>query len=364
MDQADVERFMKRALRLAARGRGRTSPNPMVGAVIVRDGEVVGTGSHRHWGAPHAEVVAIQEAGKRARGSALFVNLEPCSHHGLTPPCVSAIVESGISRVFASIVDPDPRVDGKGFRFLRRHGVVVDVGALREEALRLNETYLKWVRKKHPFVAIKVCQSLDGRIAASDGQARGLGSAEEIEFAHSLRARYDAVMVGVGTVVIDDPLLTVRRRRGRDPHRIILDSRLSLPLTSRVLEKRGDEKVIVAVINRAPKRKVKALRERGVEVWLLPEKNGRVSLRRLLSKAGKRSIQSILVEGGSEVVTSFLREKLADKLYVAIAPKILGGERSLTWPEEIGVRSVRGAVRLDGLRVKRLGTDVLLEGYL
>jgi diaminohydroxyphosphoribosylaminopyrimidine deaminase/5-amino-6-(5-phosphoribosylamino)uracil reductase len=336
----------------------------MVGAVLVRGGKVVGTGSHRRRGAPHAEVVAIEKAGRKARGSTLFVNLEPCSHHGLTPPCVSRIVESGIAEVVAGIVDPDPRVNGRGLRYLRRHGVRVRVGILAEEARRLNEAYLKWVRERRPFVAIKVCESLDGRLAASDGQARGLGSPEEIKFVHSLRSSYDAVLVGAGTILSDDPRLTVRENGGRNPHRIVLDSRLRLSLKSRVLEKQGDERVIVAATKRAPKGKVKALEAGGVEVWLLPEKNGGVSLRRLLSRAGGQSIQSILVEGGSDVVTSFLKERLADKLHVAISPKILGGTRSVTWPKEIGAGSVSRALRLSGLSVKRLGTDVLVEGYL
>ncbi|UCF78339.1 MAG: bifunctional diaminohydroxyphosphoribosylaminopyrimidine deaminase/5-amino-6-(5-phosphoribosylamino)uracil reductase RibD [Candidatus Eiseniibacteriota bacterium] len=365
MYRDDAERFMRQALRLARKGRGKTSPNPMVGAVVVRHGKVVGSGSHMRRGAAHAEVVAIEKAGRRARGGALFVNLEPCCHHGLTPPCVSAIVESGIESVFASIVDPDPRVSGGGFRFLRRHGVAVQVGILRNDAEELNESYLKWARTKRPFVAIKVCQSLDGRIAASNGGGRGLGSPEEIRFAHSLRSAYDAVLVGAGTVLSDDPRLTVREWRGRNPHRIVLDSRLGLPLKSRVFDRRGGERVIVAATKqRASNRKVEALKARGIEVWLLPEINGGVSLRRLLSRAGEDSIQSILVEGGSDVVTSFLKEKLADKLYVATSPKILGGTRSISWPKEIGVESVSKALPLRDLRVKRLGPDVLVEGYL
>jgi diaminohydroxyphosphoribosylaminopyrimidine deaminase/5-amino-6-(5-phosphoribosylamino)uracil reductase len=361
---AQNEEFMKLALTLASRGRGKTSPNPMVGAVVVRNGKVVGTGCHRHLGGPHAEVIAIEEAGKLARGGVLFVNLEPCCHYGRTPPCVLRIVESGVKGVFASIVDPDPRVSGKGFRFLRQRKLNLNVGLLAEEATRLNEAYIKWVTEKRPFVAVKVCESLDGRIAASGGQSRGLGSKEEIQFAHSLRAKYDAVLVGVGTVLADNPRLTVRNVRGPNPHRIVIDSRLRTPVSSEILRREGREKVIVASVKGVSKAKVETLQSKGVEVWRLPGRNGRVRLKSLLSKAASHSIQSILVEGGSDVITSFLREKLVDKIYVAIASKILGGTQRASWPKGIGVRSMSQALRLKQVRVKRLGTDVLVEGYL
>ncbi|MCX5800911.1 MAG: bifunctional diaminohydroxyphosphoribosylaminopyrimidine deaminase/5-amino-6-(5-phosphoribosylamino)uracil reductase RibD [Candidatus Eisenbacteria bacterium] len=361
---AQLEEFMRLALRLASGGRGKTSPNPMVGAVVVRAGKVVGTGCHRYPGGPHAEVVAIEKAGKLAKGSALFVTLEPCCHYGRTPPCVTKIVEAGISGVFASIVDPDPRVRGKGFRFLRQQKVKVNVGLLAEEAGKLNEAYIKWVTEKRPFVAVKVCESLDGRIATSSGQSRGLGSEEEIEFAHALRARYDAVLVGVGTVLADNPKLTVRNVRGRNPHRIVLDSRLRTPVSSKMLKRDGNERVIVVSVEGVAKTRVEALESRGIEVWTLPGKKGRVNLESFLSEAAGRSIQSILVEGGSDVITSFLKGKLVDKVYVAIAPKILGGTQRVSWPKELGIRSVTRGLGLKELRVRRLGTDILVEGYL
>ena len=364
LNPVQIEGFMRLALRQASRGRRRTSPNPMVGAVVVRDGRVVGVGCHRYPGGPHAEVVAIEKAGKLAKGGALFVNLEPCCHYGRTPPCVLKIVESGIRRVFASIVDPNPKVSGRGFRFLRQRRVSVDVGVLGDEARRLNEAYIKWVIERRPFVAVKVCESLDGRLAASGGQSRGLGSKEEIEFAHSLRAKYDAVLVGVGTVLADNPELTVRTVSGPNPHRIILDSRLRTPASSEILECDGKEKVIVVSTKGASSAKIRTLQSRGVEVWTLPGKNGKVDLKGFLSKAANHSIQSILVEGGSDVITSFLREKLVDKIYVAIASKILGGTQRSSWPREIGVRSMSQALRLKHVRVRRLGPDILVEGYL
>lgn len=358
----EARRFMLTALRLAAKGRGMTSPNPLVGAVVVNGGKIVGRGYHHRFGMAHAETLALDDSGKRARGGTLYVNLEPCAHYGHTPPCVTRIVESGVKKVCVAMVDPDKRVHGRGIRFLREHGVKVELGLLRDKAERLNEFYLKWTRTGLPFVALKVCESMDGRLAASDGTSRGLGSPEEITFVHGLRATHDAVLVGSGTVLNDDPRLTVREATGRNPHRIVLDSRLKIPFDASVLKSREGERVIVAALRGTPQRKVDALRRRRVEVWLLPEKNRRVSLRALLSRAAASSIQSVLVEGGSEMATSFIRERLADKVYVALAPKILGGNRGV-WPGDVGVKSVRSAVRLRDLSFRRLGDDMLVEGY-
>jgi diaminohydroxyphosphoribosylaminopyrimidine deaminase/5-amino-6-(5-phosphoribosylamino)uracil reductase len=359
----EAERFMREALRLAGRACGKTSPNPLVGAVVVKRGKIVGRGYHKRFGSQHAESSALGDAGVEARGSALYVNLEPCCHFGHTPPCVDKIVESGVSEVYVGVVDPDERVRGKGLAFLKRRGVRVETGILKREAERLNEAYLKWAREGLPFVALKVCQSLDGRLAAAGGQSRGLGSPEEIEFVHSLRARYDAVLVGAGTVVSDNPRLTVRKVKGRNPHRIVVDSRLRSSPESRVFVRRGSERIIVAALASAPRRRVEALRSRGCEVWFLPGQDGRVSLKHLLARAAGSLIQSVLVEGGGEVVTAFLRRKLADKMYVAVAPKILGGSDG-TWPADVGVKGVEAAVELSEVRTRRLGTNLLIEGYL
>jgi len=273
-------------------------------------------------------------------------------------------VKSGIRKVFAGIVDPDPRVNGKGLRYLRRHKTIANVGLLSGDALRLNEAYITWVTKKRPFVAVKVSESLDGRLAASDGSSRGLGSSQEIRFVHALRAQYDAVLVGAGTVLKDSPRLTVRRTRGRNPHRIVLDSRLSVPVSSGTLKRNGDEKVIVVCLRDAPEAKVKALESRGVEVWRVRGKAGRVNIKAFLSEAASRSIQSILVEGGSDVITSFLKDRCVDKMYVAVAPKILGGGGDFSWPKEVGVHNIKEALRFEQVSVRKLGPDVLLEGYL
>ena len=361
-DREQERRFMRTALALASKARGMTSPNPLVGAVVVNGGRVVGRGYHHRFGMAHAETLALDDAGSRARGGELYVNLEPCAHHGHTPPCVAGIVESGIKKVFVGALDPDRRVNGKGIRFLRARGVKVEVGLMTDEAERLNEGYLKWTRTGLPFVALKLCQSLDGRLAAQDGTSRGLGSPEEVAFVHGLRAAYDAVLVGSGTVLSDDPRLTVRRAKGRNPHRIVLDSRLRLPLNARVLRVGKDERVVVAALTSAPRRKANALRRNGVEVWLLPPKDGMVNLGALLRKAARSCVQSILVEGGARVATSLIRERLADKAYIAVAPRILGGSRG-EWPGDVGVKSVRDGVQLKNPTFRRLGDNVLVEGY-
>ncbi len=361
--RTEDEQYMRMAVRLAARGRGAASPNPLVGAVVVKDGRVVGKGYHRRFGTAHAEAVALERAGRKARGSTLYVNLEPCCHYGHTPPCVDKVVECGVARVCVGTVDPDERVNGKGIAFLRRHGIRVETGVLRDEAKTLNEAYLKWARTGLPFVTLKMCESLDGRIAGGDGRSEGLGSEEELSFVHSLRADYDAVLVGAGTVLADDPRLTVRKVRGRNPHRIVVDSRLSVPSGARVFRKERDARVFVAAVKGVPGSRVRALRARGADVWLLPGKDGRVSLRSLLARAGSHAIQSMLVEGGAEVASSLLRQGLVDKVYVAVVPKILGGARGV-WPRDIGVKNVGRALQLKRVRTKRLGPDVLFEGYL
>ena len=356
------ERFMRTALRLAVRARGLTSPNPLVGAVVVNGGRVVGRGYHHRFGMAHAETLALRDAGPRARGGELYVNLEPCAHHGHTPPCVAGIAESGVKKVYVGGVDPDRRVNGKGIEFLRSHGVKVEVGLLRNEAERLNESYLKWTRTGLPLVALKLCESLDGRLAAQNGSSSGLGSPEEIAFVHRLRGAYDAVLVGSGTALSDDPRLTVRHANGRSPHRMVLDSGLRLPLDARMLRAGKGERVVVAALAGAPRRKAEAMRKNGSEVWLLPARDGRVSLKALLKRAARSGIQSILVEGGGEVATSLIKERLADKAYIALSPRFLGGMRGV-WPGDIGVKNVRNAVVLKNVSFRRLGDNILVEGY-
>lgn len=291
--------FMALALRLAAKGRGRTHPNPMVGAVVVAKGRVVGQGWHRRAGGPHAEVPALRAAGRRARGATLYVTLEPCSHTGKrTPPCVPAIVASSVKRVVVAMRDPNPRVHGRGLSALRRAGIRVDVGCRQQDAERLNEAYGHWMRTGRPFVVLKAAMTLDGKIATADGDSQWITGAAARRDAHRLRSEVDAVMVGAGTVLRDDPRLTVRMgaQGPLQPRPVVLDSTLRLPLGARVL---AGGRAIVATTAKAPAPRIERLRAQGVTVLVLPLQNGRVSLRACLERLGGMEIGSVLLEGGA-----------------------------------------------------------------
>lgn len=360
-------KFMARALRLARRGAGRVSPNPMVGAVAVKSGRVVGEGYHRGVGQPHAEAVALEAAGRRASGAELYVNLEPCCHHGRTPPCTGAILGAGVRRVWVAVADPNPLVGGKGIRKLRRNGVEVHTGILAEEATRLNEFYLKYVQTGRPFVVAKMAASLDGRIATSTGDSRWISGPGSRRMGHRLRKEVDAVVVGAGTVAADDPLLTVRMGvpSPRQPARIVLDTQLRIPARARVLDLSSGGRTIVACGRAADTGRMKRLREMGVEVWSLPvDSAGHVDLRAVLGRAGREKMTSVLVEGGSRVMTSALRMGLVDKLVVFLAPKILGGGRSQEAVGDLGVARLSRAVSLEDVRWRRVGEDLMVEGYL
>lgn len=357
MDPLQDEAHMKLALRLARRGMGWVSPNPMVGAVLVKAGRVIGTGYHRRYGGDHAEVDALKRAKESPEGATLYVTLEPCCHWGKTPPCTDAILRAGIRRVVIPTLDPNPKVAGKGKEILEAHGVEVQVGVLAEEARRLNRAYFKYHEEGLPLVTLKWAQSLDGRIAASSGDSRWISSRPALRFSHRLRAHHDAVLVGIGTVLKDDPELTVRLVRGRDPKKVILDSRLRLPPGAKVLTPpRG---LMVATTERADQEKAKALEALGVEVLLCGEE--RVDLRRVLKELHGRQVQSLLVEGGSRVITSFLREGLWDRLIVILAPKVIG--EGIEAVGDLGIREVKDALTFQDPSFRRIGPDLVFEGW-
>ncbi len=358
----DDTRFMEQALKLARLGYGRTSPNPMVGAVVVKDGKVVGKGYHNKAGEPHAEVNALKDAGKLATGGTLYVNLEPCCFQGRTPPCTSAIIEAGVSQVFCSLKDPNPLVSGKGIESLRRAGVEVREGLLAEEAGRLNEAYLKFISTRTPFVLLKVASTLDGRIAAPNGSSRWISSEESRSYVHQLRNGVDAVMVGAGTVLKDDPQLTVRLvKKVKDPKRIVLDTELRVPLEAKVFKDGGA--TIIATKRDSDLEKRRLLEDQGVEVWTVAQDSqGRVDIGKVVSEAGREEITSIMIEGGSQVYSSALRAGVVDKVAIFLSPKILGeGTPSFSF---LGIRGMDEALGLKELDVKRLGEDLLLQAYL
>lgn len=356
------EKMMRRALALARRGIGKTAPNPAVGCVIVRDGAVVGEGWHRKAGTPHAEVHALREAGERARGADVYVTLEPCSHHGRTPPCADALLEAGVRRVFVGMVDPNPKVCGEGIGRLRGAGIEVATGILGNECRRINEPFAKHVTTGIPFVILKSAMTMDGKTATAAGDSRWITSEESRRYVHRLRSMVDAIMVGVGTVTADDPRLTARLPRGRDPLRVVVDSALRIPLDAQMLRLDSPAPTLIATVSDDGER-IAALEALGAEVLRCRERQGRVDLRDLLARLGARGVQSLLLEGGREVAGEALREGLIDKFVLFYAPKLLGGAGGF------GLFAGESAERMDGCRrltrvsVRRFGDDVMIEAY-
>ncbi len=357
---------MQTALALARKGWGFTSPNPMVGAVVVKDGAFVGKGWHEKVGGPHAEVNAIDDAGGRARGADLYVTLEPCNHTGRTPPCTEKILAAGIRRVFVAMEDPNPRVAGGGAEFLRARGVPVITGILEEEALRLNEIFVKYARTGRPFVILKCAATLDGRIATRTGDARWVTGEASRAHVHHLRHGMDGILVGIGTVLADDPSLTTRLADGRglDPTRIILDSRLSIPEGAKVLTVASSAGAVIAAGEAAPEEKARRLSEKGATVIRLPEAGGGLDLGRLMARLGEMGITSVLVEGGSRVAASALKAGIADKIMFFFAPKILGGDDGIPICRGEGPARMDDCIPVKEMAVRRFGEDVLIEGYV
>jgi diaminohydroxyphosphoribosylaminopyrimidine deaminase/5-amino-6-(5-phosphoribosylamino)uracil reductase len=355
-------RYMEMALELAARGRGRTSPNPVVGAVLVKDGEVVGAGYHERYGSAHAEVNAIRQAGRLAEGATLYVTLEPCCVSGNTPPCTDAIIASRIGRVVVPVNDPNPDVDGRGVRRLREAGVDVETYLMKLEATRLNAPYFKHRATGLPLVTLKLAVSLDGRIAPPAGGPRWTSSPESREAVHAMRAETDCVMVGAGTVVADDPLLTDRRPGGgsRQPARLILDGRLSLPLESALVASARETRTVVACSARADRETMSALEKAGVEVWTFEAPEGLLKAREVLARAGSEGILSLLCEGGRLTATSLLNAGLVDRLAVFVAPR-LHGSGGLGALDILGREWWGTAGRFASASWTPVGDDVLFE---
>ena len=360
--QEDIE-YMRRAMELAERGVGFTNPNPMVGAVIVKGGKVIGEGWHERCGEWHAERNAFKNCTVPAEGATMYVTLEPCCHYGKTPPCTEAIIEHGIARVVVGMEDPNPLVAGKGIALLREAGIEVVCG-VEEEALReQNRVFLKYISTKLPWVAMKTAMTLDGKIATRTGDSKWITGAEARAYVHELRHRFMAIVVGIGTAVADDPLLNCRiEGRGvRQPIRVVVDSNARLSLDSQLVKTAGEYRTIVAHTCFAPEERVKALREIGVEMLLCKEKEGLVDVRNLLELLGQSGIDSILLEGGGSLNYTFLAEGLADELYAFIAPKIVGGMNAKTPVEGAGMEKMADAINLELENVLNVGHDVLLK---
>lgn len=365
MQQIIDEYYMQRALNLAARAQGRTSPNPVVGAVLVKDGKVVGQGYHRKAGTPHAEVIALQRAGENARGATLYVTLEPCCHFGRTPPCCEAVINQGVARVVAATLDPNPLVAGKGMARLQDAGIATGVGILQEQAWRLNEFFFKYIEEGRPFVTLKTAMTLDGKIATCTGDSRWISSEAAREYVHQLRNIYDAIMVGIGTVLADDPRLNTRLKNEerRDPLRVILDPGLQLPLDSNIVRSSKEQSTLVFTNWIEDPDKVKILKEQGVEVFTLEGVGPILDLELVLKELGKRGICSLLLEGGAEINAAMLDKRLVDKLIWIIAPKIIGGKAAPGPVAGPGRQLMNEALLLNNVQMEKLGPDFILTAY-
>lgn len=355
--------YMRLALRLALKGAGRTSPNPMVGAVLVRDGKVIATGYHKQAGQDHAEIAALKRAGEGARGATLYINLEPCSHQGRTPPCTLSLIRAGVKRIVAGMLDPNPLVSGRGKRRLARAGIQVEIGLLEAECGEINEAFRKYITRRTPFVILKLAATLDGKIATSTGESKWITGMASRRYVHQIRNQVDAILVGVGTALADDPELTCRLPKGRDPWRIVLDSHLRIPLTARLLRHPEPEKTIVVTGPDAPSKKIKTLRSIGNQVWSFKVREGGIPFGALLKRLGAMGFLSVLIEGGANTASRALKEKAVDKLLFFYAPKIIGGDgRAMI--DSLGVKKMKQCAEIRELAIKRFGEDFLISGYL
>lgn len=358
------ENYMRLALELAERGRGKVNPNPMVGAVIVKENRVIGKGFHECYGEAHAEVNAFLNANEDVEGSTLYVTLEPCSHHGKTPPCVDKIIHKKIKKVVIGSLDPNPLVSGKGVKKLIDAGIEVITGVLEDECKELNRVFMKYIVEKKPFVIMKTAMSLDGKISTKTGESKWITSYESRKCVHQLRDKVKGIMVGVNTIIADNPELTCRIENGNNPIRIIVDSKLRIPVESKVLENQNLAKTIVATTNYADRTKKDEIEKKGVKVLIIKSLEERVDLQELMLQLGQENIDSILLEGGGTLNFSALKQGIVDKVQVYIAPKIIGGENSKAPVGGSGIEYLVDAFNLDNIKSKMIGEDILIEGYI
>jgi len=363
--QKSDEGFMREALREARKGLGRTSPNPAVGAVIVKNGEAIAKGFHRKAGLPHAEVEALAKLGGNAPGCTIYITLEPCNHHGRTPPCTEAILKSGIRRVVVGMKDANPDVSGGGCEFLKKNGIEVRTGVLEADCRLINESFLKYVLKKRPFVIAKSAITLDGWTGTVTGHSKWITSEKSRQYVHRLRDQVDAVMVGVGTVLADDPRLTTRfkRGRGRDPLRIVVDTHLRTPLDAKIVNHNSSADTLIAVGAHVLPHVQERYNKKGILTLACPTSDDRIDLPALMDILAEKSITSILLEGGSSLTGSMLRQRLVDKYYVFEAPRILGGDDGIPMVAGEGAKRMDQSLALKNVRVRRFGEDILVIGY-
>ena len=346
------EKYMRLALNLARRAEGLTSPNPAVGAVIVKAGKIVGKGYHKRCGLPHAETSALNAAGGKAKGATLYVTLEPCDHFGRTPPCTDAIIKAKIKRVVAGMKDPNPVNNGRGMRKLRRYGIRTSIGILEDKVRDMNKSFIKFVTTGMPYVTVKVAESLDGKIATKTGDSKWITGDDSRRYVHSLRSKVDAVMVGVNTVIKDDPLLLSRIPGGREPARVIIDSDFRAPRKARIFSTADIAPLYIATTKRGAK---------GPHILTVKGDHGKCDLEDLLKKLGKMGMIRVLVEGGGGLVAGLIEKKLVDEFLFFIAPKIIGGKDAVTSVEGAGIRQMNQALILNKMKIRKFRKDILIE---
>ena len=356
------EKYMRLAMQLAGNAIGRTSPNPLVGAVIVKDNRVVGCGWHRKAGTPHAEVHALNQAGELAQGADVYVTLEPCAHYGKTPPCAKALVKAKVKNVYGGLLDVNPKVAGKGFKILEDAGIHVEYGFLQDELRKQNEVFFKWIEHKKPFIVLKAAMTLDGKIATATGQSKWITNETSRAYGYKLRDIYDGIMVGINTVIEDNPMLTARVDGGKNPIRIVVDSSLRIDINANVVQDKS-AKTIVATTDKADKDKILKLQAQDVDVIVVDkDENDKVDIEKLLDILGEQNICSILVEGGATLSGSFVARKLVDKVYFFIAPKIVGGKEAKTPVAGTGILNLQEALALKDIQIEKLEEDILIIG--
>ncbi len=358
------KKYMKRAIELAILGTGCTNPNPLVGAVIVKNDKIISEGHHELCGSHHAEINALNNATEDVIGATMYVTLEPCSHHGKTPPCADAIVKSGMAKVVIGMMDPNPLVAGKGIKILKSNGIEVITGVMEKEVRKINEIFIKYITTKMPFCIMKTAMTLDGKIASKTGDSKWITNEKSRAYVHELRNRLSAIMVGVGTVLKDDPMLTTRLNKinSLDPIRIIVDSNARTPIDAKVFNNNSKADTIIACTENADKSKIEVFKKMGAKVIITQEINGRVDLIYLMKTLGEMKIDSVLLEGGGELNYSALESGIVDKVLIFIAPKIIGGSSCKTPIGGIGKDFMKEALRLKNISVKKFDDDIMIEG--
>lgn len=363
MPSKDDIKFMAQAINLALKSKGKVSPNPVVGAVIVKSGKVISTGYHKVFGGPHAEVNAITSSKVPVAGATLYVTLEPCCHFGKTPPCVDLIIKNKIKKVVIGGRDPNPRIRGRSIKKLQIAGVEVVEGVLEQETKKINEDFIKFISKKMPFVAAKSACSLDGKIATSAGHSKWITSEASREYARNIRNQFDAILVGVNTIIKDDPTLDPSLK-SKVLKKVIVDSKLSISVTAAILNNQNKDKCIIATTKYADKARLKFLKDHNIDFIICPDKENKVDLKSLFKELAKRNISSILIEGGAKIIGSALKEHLVDKMYFYIAPKIVGDQQALSSIDGLNIKNVNKCINFKDMEVKLIGKDIMVEAYV